>query len=276
MQSSLGEYKEIIVARATDEEIRSKRKRSGGAVTAILIYLLESKILDGVVIVKAKEGLQTEVVVARNREEMLIAAANEWPVAPNLRMMKEAIAEKEIQDCGVIVTPCQAQGIRLMQEYPMTETDLGRNIKMIVGSFCYGTFTHTSFRTFLKEKQGLEPADVKRVEVTSEFLEITLKNGKRVEIATRDVLTHVQSGCLICHDLTAAASDISTGVIPTRPRFTTLIVRTQFGQEVVKEAIKAQYLEIAPLEIGRPFIENMIKDMAEEKIRRAQMLWLVG
>jgi coenzyme F420 hydrogenase subunit beta len=276
MRDPLGKYKEIIVARAVDEEIRNKQKSSGGAVAAIFIYLLEHKILDGVVIVEAKKSLQTEVVTARNREEMLIVAESERPVIPDLRGMKEAIVEKGLKNCGVFVTPCQAEGIRLMQEYPMTETDFASHIKLVISPFCSGTFTQKSFQTFLKEKQGLELAKVRKVGVTSDFLGITLTSGEIVRIPVREVLAHVQTGCLICHDLTATESDISAGVVSTAPTFTTLIVRSDFGKEAVEEAVRARYLEIAPLEIDKSFIEGMIKKMAEEKIRRAEILSLMS
>jgi len=275
MPGPLSEYKEIILARAVDDEIQSIRKSSGGAVTAIFTYLLEQQILDGVVYVESREGLEIETVIARNREEMLAAAESDWPISPSLRMMNEAIADNDILNCGVIVPPCQAEGIRLMQEYPMTETNIERNIKLIVGSFCYGTFTQKSFKTFLKEKKEIDTLQVQRVGITSDFLEITLKNGEMTKVPAGEVLLHIQSGCLVCQDLTAVESDISAGVIPTTPRYTTLIVRTDFGAEVVKGAVGADYLEIAPLKTGGPLIENMIKKMAVEKIKRAGKLSLM-
>lgn len=57
--------------------------------------------------------------------------------------MKEAIAEKGFQSLEVIVTPYQAEEIRLTQEYHMTEAESDNY--MVATSYILGTLGETSF-----------------------------------------------------------------------------------------------------------------------------------
>jgi len=91
----LGDFKAIYLARATDEEIRKRRVGSGGAVTSILIYMLEKGVIDAVVAAKRKRGLEGEIVIARNRDEILRVAGDRWNVLPFTAKLRKNMIEED-------------------------------------------------------------------------------------------------------------------------------------------------------------------------------------
>jgi len=68
--STIGIYRRAVAARASDKSIL-KKAQDGGVVTAILVYLLEEKIIDGAILTgrgRERDGWMPFPLVARSKE----------------------------------------------------------------------------------------------------------------------------------------------------------------------------------------------------------------
>ncbi|WFO75952.1 Coenzyme F420 hydrogenase/dehydrogenase, beta subunit C-terminal domain [Desulfurococcaceae archaeon MEX13E-LK6-19] len=261
----LGEYIAIYLARAADPNIRVKRVGSGGAVTALLLYMLEHGVVDGVVVAKKIKGFTGEIVIAKTREELLEAAGDRWGVLPFTMKLKEKLLEEDIKKVAIVGLPCQAQFLWQMKMFPMLETDFSNKIKLVVSLFCLGTFATEAFLSYLKTIHGIDPDTIETIRIIGDKI-IVVHGGVEKEMHIRDVLPYMQLGCLVCNDYTGVFSDISAGTSETYPGYTVLITRTSEADKILNEASKEKYVELqkAPLSI----IEE-IEMKAKAKIMRA-------
>ena len=86
-----------------------------------------------------------------------------------------------------------------------------------------------------------------------------------VEIPLDEIRTCIPEGCSICPDMTAELADLSIGALEGDAAWNTLIVRTEKGQKLVDEAVKAGYLETA--DYPEQSLENLKKGAAGKKQR---------
>ena len=261
----LGDFISIYLARATDEDIRRRRVGSGGAVTAMLIYMLEEKIVDAVVVAKKKRGLEGEVAIAKTRDEVIKVAGDRWNVLPFTAKLRESLAEEDIENVAIVCLPCQAQFLRQMKLYPLLETDFSRKIHVIISLFCMGTYATEAFLNFLKIMYGMNPEDIINIQLRGEKINIMTAEGTK-EISTHEVLPYVQMGCLICPDYAGIFADISVGISENNPGYTVLISRTEDAEKIIGEAHEKGYIELIR---GGTDLREEIELRAQSKLMRA-------
>ena len=261
----LGDYIEIVLARALDERIRRQKVASGGATTALLIYMLDSGEIDGVVAAKKVRGLVAELVIARNREEVLQAAGNRWSVLPYTTKLKEALQHGDVEKVALVGLPCQAQFLWQMRMFPLLETDFVNKIHMIISLFCIGTFVSEAFVDILKLRYGLDPERVSSIGLEGNRLRIVYDSEEKV-IPLQEVIPYIQTGCLVCPDYTGVLADLSSGLSENYPGYTVFIIRSECAREAVYGAKDRGYLEVR--KAGADVIDE-IETKARGKIVRA-------
>lgn len=261
----LGDYKEILLARSTDPEVREKKVGSGGAVTSLLIYMLENNIVDGVVAAKRIKGLYAELVIARNREEVLSAAGSKWSVLPYTTRFREALQDESLRKIALVGLPCQAQFLWQMRAYPLLETDYVSKIHIVISLFCLGTFATEAFIDLLKLKYRLQPDLISSITLEGSYIRIIYGDSEK-KIPLQEVLPYVQTGCLVCPDYTGVLSDISAGLSENYPGYTVLVIRSDIGREIVYGAVKEKYIETR--KAGADVIEEL-ETKSNGKIVRA-------
>ncbi len=266
LDKPLGEYKSMYLARARDESIWRHRIGSGGAVTALLLYMLEEGIVDAVVTARKTRGVTGEIVVARSREELLEAAGTRWSVLPFTMRLKEALSDESIRRVAMVGLPCQAQFLWQMKLFPVLETDFSGKIHFIVSLFCIGTFATEAFLSSLQRLYGIEPSRVTGINIVGDTL-IIRYDGDEKRILLSEAIPYMQLGCLVCPDYTGVFSDLSAGISEQYPGYTVLITRSDRAEEYLEEARDKGYVELlkAPVHI----VEE-IEIKARAKMIRAQ------
>ncbi len=266
LDKPLGEYKSMYLARARDESIWRHRIGSGGAVTALLLYMLEEGIVDAVVTARKTRGVTGEIVVARSREELLEAAGTRWSVLPFTMRLKEALSDESIRRVAMVGLPCQAQFLWQMKLFPVLETDFSGKIHFIVSLFCIGTFATEAFLSSLQRLYGIEPSRVTGINIVGDTLIIRYDGGEK-RILLSEAIPYMQLGCLVCPDYTGVFSDLSAGISEQYPGYTVLITRSDRAEEYLEEARDKGYVELlkAPVHI----VEE-IEIKARAKMIRAQ------
>ncbi|QDA31255.1 coenzyme F420 hydrogenase [Thermococcus indicus] len=263
--SFVGHVLNIYLAKATDGEVLNTKVASGGAVTAILNYALDEGLIDGVVTAKRTNGLEGKAVVARSRKELLATVGNKWSIVPFASRIKTKIEENNLNQVAVVCLPCQAQFFGQMRDFPMLETDFGERIEYIISLFCMGTFAFETFINYLHMNHGIKGRDVRDIVLRGDVIEVHHPRGV-LRLSIREIYRYLQVGCLVCTDYTGSWSDISAGVVETKPGWTILIARNKKADELIKNAKKRGYIEVRD---GSPFIGDVITG-AREKLARSQ------
>ena len=150
-----------------------------------------------------------------------------------------------------------------MRKLQQSAGGVASSIKYIIGLFCGFNLTPEA-TPFLLKKLGIDPREVSSLnyregEWPGSFTVKTL-DGKTAKIPKLSYnflhLTHLPPRCALCPDLFAELADISVGDywsdIGTERGYSSIIVRTQKGEELLRSAQSALQLEdITPSQLYR-------------------------
>lgn len=213
----LGSLNQCVVCHATDREVRLKAA-SGGFITTMAAYLIEHKLVDGVVCVKQNSDnpLANEVIIARNIQEMHSTTASRYSAASNCQPLKSLLTDTG--KYAFIGKPCDIQGLRNLQSlFPQ----LRKNIYLTMGLFCH----HTPSRTALYEILRIHKVNENEV-VSIKFrgngwpgyFEVKCEDGQIIRTPYFEAWNqyfskkeYVQLRCFTCTDAFAAGADFSVG-----------------------------------------------------------------
>lgn len=236
----LGSYIKIVAARAKDKNTLA-RAQDGGAVTALLHCLLESKVSDGAAVTKRDNAWSISSDVAKSREELSNASGTKYFRAMNVYQLGSSL--KKAKKLAVVGTGCQIAGLRkierkVLAKLPSTELTL-------LGLFCYENFPHSSFKAALEKEFGIKIEEAQKIDITKGKVKVWHKNSEVKEVPVKNFASITPTSCLLCRDFTATFSDISFGSIGSEDKWTTLIVRSEKGLKLLEEAEKKGYIEIS-------------------------------
>jgi len=132
-QELYGNYINIYTSYATDTKIRYNGA-SGGVATAILNAMLNSKQIDGAVVVRMSQSrsLEPEVFMARNTEDLISAQQSKYLPVPMNIALREILAAKNGK-FAVVGVPCHFHGLRLAEK---VNPKLKEKIVLRMGLFC--------------------------------------------------------------------------------------------------------------------------------------------
>ena len=138
---------------------------------------------------------------------------------------------------AMVGTPCEIMAASKLQCY----TDSPIEVKL--GLFCMENFSYKYFINLLKE-YDLTMDDIEKFQIEKGFVFLHLKNKDEVKIPLSVARRIIRKNCDICVELTSETSDISIGSIGSEKGWSTLIVRTEKGEEIVDGAIKDRFIEV--------------------------------
>lgn len=244
-RETIGSYKRLVRAQATG---LVEHKQSGGAVTAILTAAMQAGFIDGVVTVtEDRWNHHPRSILITSTGDLTEHAGSRynWSV-PVLRSLKTAIMVKKLTRVAIVGTPCVVQAARAMKE---STNDLlipfGRSIRLIIGLFCTESFDyHILMEEIVKGSAGISPQQISHMDVKGK-LELTLTDGSTKTLSLEEVSRAVRKGCDSCADFSALDADIAAGSVGTPAGFTTLIIRTDDGEEFVHQAVQSGALSVS-------------------------------
>ncbi|WP_405295279.1 Coenzyme F420 hydrogenase/dehydrogenase, beta subunit C-terminal domain [Methanobrevibacter sp.] len=159
---------------------------------------------------------------------------------------------------AMVGTPCEIMAASKLQHY----TDSPIDVKL--GLFCMENFSYKYFENLLKE-YDLKMDDIEKFQIAKGFVFLLLKTRQTVKIPLSIAKRIIRKNCNICVELTSETSDISIGSIGSDDGWSTLIVRTQKGDEIVKGALEQKFIEAKEL---TEFQFNLLNNIAESKISK--------
>ena len=248
------------LARSADEEIL-KRAEYGGAVTSLLKFALESKAVDAVLAIEAREGNRYDgiPVLLTNPQESLETAGALHCSSPNIaRCLKEYLDGASDIRIAVVCKPCDARAIIELAKRKQIDLD---NL-LLIGLNCTGTLPPAGAKEMFREEFGIDPVEVVREDIEEGKLTIWLRDGTQ-KAKDLDELERRGYGrrenCRRCEFNIPRMADLACGKWGTEGRKVTFIeVCSERGSELLEKAIQAGYLEV----------EKPSKAVVEERERK--------
>lgn len=254
-----GSYKSVYKGFASDEKVRFSAS-SGGVTTALAIYLLRKKQVDGVIQVcaDARVPYRTQVVCSRTPEDVIKCCGSRYSQSAPLYEISKLIQRNE--KYVFIGKPCDVRAMRNLME---TTNAFSENIAYMFSFFCAGTPTEKANQKLLHELNCLEDNCMGlnyRGNGWPGYTTAIDKSGKQhqmeyekswMTILGRDI----RKCCKFCFDGIGEAADISCGDywnlgVDNKPDFkesagqNIVFARTQKGNDLLKIAAKDDFIRL--------------------------------
>lgn len=244
------------VGKALEDSVY-ENSQSGGAVTAILLALLEEDKICGAVNVVMPAGSppRPELRISQNREDILAAQGSKYCPVPVVSALKDM--KKYDKPVALVCLACHVHGIKnLLERMPGLSTKVGP----VIGLICDRVMTlaaidYLSYRAEIGEQQisTLEyrskgwrgyPGDVRVTGIDNK--EVFLPGTERMRV--KDFFTPAR--CRLCFDKMNILSDVTVGDPWGVENYdkeggeSVVIARTSIGLECVQAAIDRQLLQL--------------------------------
>jgi coenzyme F420-reducing hydrogenase beta subunit/polysaccharide pyruvyl transferase WcaK-like protein len=259
----LGYYTQLFVGCSTNKSINHNGS-SGGAVTEILIYMLENGFIDGVVttVMRENEPLTAKPFIAETPKQICHAQQSKYCPVPFGTILK-AIKFRPGR-YAVVALPCCVNAIRKIQKI---DSSVKERIPYVIGLFCSRTPSFHATKYILK-KRNIAIENVLKIDYRGGsghigHMKIQLKNNQIVRVPHLhfDYWGYMFSKfflparCYLCTDKTAASADISLGdnwskKMKRHDGTSTLIVRSSPMVSIIDEMRQKNYLALEPIDKG--------------------------
>lgn len=235
---TLGDYCSVFSAKTPIEG------QDGGVVTQLLINGLKEGRFDAVIVVNRTQGYNAQAVATENPEEVLTAKGTKYLKINVLTKLRELV-EQGKRKIAITCTPCQAVAARkimqsLKQQYPELEIS-------IVGLFCFEAFDVAKLREEVKQVLNVDLDKAEWTQIRKGKFYVLI-DGQESSCRIRELEEAVDRGCRFCGDFTARFADVSVGSVGSPQGFSTVIVRSVKGKELVN-GLDAERAEVNKEEI---------------------------
>jgi len=244
-QFELGPVRKILMARARDPIWREKAQ-SGGVVSALIDFALKKKVIDAAILTLREDDFLPKGRIVRNREDILNCAGSSYVSGPTLEALNRGPWNGE-ERIGVVGLPCQAIALRKMRSSSLEKRTPIDKVGLIIGLFCTWALEYERFRAFLKERLG--QLNIQKLEITPppDRLLKVYTDRQLTMVPVDEIRPFIRKGCQVCLDMTAELSDISAGTVEGIEGWNTVIIRSDQGEALFKEAEKEGMIECQSL-----------------------------
>jgi len=242
---------ELLYAWTTDSGL-AKKAECGGAVTALLKYALESKMVDAVVAVKKGHDLYDAVPVAITDPKELDQTAGSLHCGTLLMstFISKYLEGAKKMKLGVVVKGCDLMSLVEMAK----RNDVDMNNIITIGVNCGGSVNPTVARKMIKAKYGVDPDTVHKEEIDKGQFIIEYEGGhKGIAIDELEEEGYGRrSNCRRCKYKVPRQADLACGnwgVIGEKAGKATFVeVCSEKGADLVTKAAAAKKIEVAKAE----------------------------
>lgn len=205
--------------------------QDGGAVTALLVALLEAGEIDGAVVTRRLDAFRGETIVATTVEEIRSAGGSVYNQTNALSALGGLPLPAGIERLAYVGTPCQISVLRTLQMFPWRyrESAAGK-VTLAIGLFCTRSFEPVKLMRELVER-GENIADVKKVDIREGKLFLHGAEGAREVGPVKEYRKATLGGCDECTDFGGRLADVVVGNIGSEPGRSTVLVRTEAGRK---------------------------------------------
>ena len=253
-----GECLAIYSGYSNDPEFRYNGA-SGGAVSTILIQLLEQKIIDGALVVKmgCKRPLEPEILIAKNRQEIMDAQQSKYIPVP-LNAGLKSILDNPDKKYAMTALPCHLHGLRLLERLVPHLKD---QIVLRIGLLCGFNPTLNSTK-YLLNRAGVPDNkfnDIQKIKYRDGDwpcgFRVLMKDGSDhflypIKEFLYSHYVFERQRCAMCRDHSAELADISVGdewrldIKNSAEGWSFIIPRTPIGQTILNQMVDQGHIYI--------------------------------
>jgi coenzyme F420 hydrogenase subunit beta len=257
----------VYIGNATNYDVRQLAS-SGGVVTALIIHLLQRKIVDGAIVVTMDDEnpLNAKATIATSKKEVINGSGSKYTPVSMHQVVKQLLSDdKKYVFVGL---PCHLTALSHMEKI---FKNLGDRIVLKIGLYCNNSPSANATRYILKKYKVPSYAVVgltyRGHGSWPGYMTITLKD-RRIKIKMTD---YWDSGfgqyfcpkrCVLCADQTAELSDISVADPWTlfsklsetqggRAGKSLLIARNFKAEKILTAAIQADVIALNSLKLEK-------------------------
>ncbi|WP_191057929.1 Coenzyme F420 hydrogenase/dehydrogenase, beta subunit C-terminal domain [Geminicoccus harenae] len=276
---------------ANDSEVRFSGS-SGGVLSALLIYLLDHKLVDFVLHVAAdsRDPFGNAVRPSRSRQEVLEAAGSRYAPSTTLADMEQYLASGAT--FAVVGKPCDIASLRRMGQ---RDSRVLRQVRYMFSFMCAGVPSRNGTLAVIDEL-GARADDVIAFAYRGQgwpgSARATLRDGSERRMSYRNswgriLSRHLQFRCKICPDGTAEFADIVCGDawygkdgypdFEERDGRSLILTRTREGEALLQAAVDACAITVTGFDVAE--IEKIQPYQAHRKqvvLARVLALRLLG
>jgi coenzyme F420 hydrogenase subunit beta len=121
-----------------------------------------------------------------------------------------------------------------------------RRIEITLGLLCSKSFAYADLNQVITEDYGVPLDDIAKVNIKGRFQLWRRSTGEQIEIPLKQLRQATREGCKLCPDFAAEHADIATGGLGQRDGWTLAIVRTQRGEDWMRQAEAAGVITVRP------------------------------
>lgn len=262
-KDSIGLYRCMTRARTKDTGIGGICQ-DGGIVTTLLLYALDSGIIDGALVV-GRDGWAPAACVAKTRDEIILAAGTKYGVVPVLKTLRAAVVDHGLSRICLVGSPCHIQSVRYLKYKGLP---LASSVKLTVGLFCRENYEYAGIADIVRAHR-LEMDLVERLDIDDTFNIYT--DGDKLSLSMTEVKRCVPRHCLVCRDFSAELADIAVGSDSSAEGWSIVIIRTEEGEKVFAGMMENELMETRP--IGRISDIEEIADRKKEKGKQTEEIF---
>ena len=260
-----GPYVAMHTGFATDDEMR-RQASSGGALSALLVHLVETRQVDAIVQTGADTNLPigNRTMVSRTREEILASAGSRYAPSAPLAGLESYLESDET--FAFVGKPCDVAALRALQRHdPRVET----RFPVLISFFCAGVPSLAGAREVLA-RLGVAEAELVAFRYRGNgwpgYATATRMDGSQERMSYADswggiLSRHVQLRCKICPDGTGGFADVVCAdawetdekgypLFEERDGVSLVISRTEKGEALAQSAKAAGALVLEPFNVS--------------------------
>jgi coenzyme F420 hydrogenase subunit beta len=262
----------VFLARATEPAVL-EAGQDGGLVSALLLWGLDSGRIEGALTsrLSSTRTWDCEPFLATTRAEVLEAAGSRYTYAANPLAMKEA-ERRGLKRLALVGMSCQASINGTLQARRVNK--YARRIEITLGLLCSKSFGYDGMRQVISGDYGVPLDDVAKVNIKGRFQLWRRSTGEQVDIPLKQLQLATREGCKLCPDFAAEHADIATGGLGQREGWTLAVVRTQRGEDWLREAEADGVIAVRPGEDDPAALALMAK--LAVRSRERWPAWLGG
>jgi dissimilatory sulfite reductase (desulfoviridin) alpha/beta subunit len=232
-------------------------------------YLIKMGKIDGAIIIGGDNWKPLSLIVKK------IDKDTKFPLSKytigTLEALKEAY-NQGIKKVALVTLPCQIGSLRKLEFLPYLTNNINEllagtdvvdlpKIEYFIGEFCSEKYDYNSLNKILNEN-NINVQDIEKFTLKDGNLHVETENDYKVINIKR---TAIEPGCKLCKDYTSELADVSIGSSGTASGESTIIIRTEKGEEIKNIINLEKNLNLSVLEDKKA---RKLERFNKEKVRR--------
>lgn len=283
-----GQSERVYMGWSGDPKIREKAS-SGGILSSLCCYLLNEKIVDGIIQTTWDEKIpyRTKTVISRTSEDVENCMGSRYSISSPLMDICNLLSENKTY--AFVGKPCDAAALRMFLN---NNNKLTEKIKYIFSFFCAGEPSEQAQKKLLKQLGCESEEECLSLQYRGHgwpgFATAEKKDGAKQTMTYNDswgkiLGRDVRKCCRVCLDGIGEFADVSCGdawylTDEGKPDFTekdgrnVIFARTQSGVELLDQACKCGYIVLNPYNNYEEELKKIQRYQFDRRVTMGAML----